>query len=135
MISAILNRLESDNELKSLLGAGINKDGEYDSKIYPLFTISDDTSLVYTDSIVSGGDIRENRLEFRIITKDYEVMTQIEKRLCKLLDIKEYEQTFRYENISILKSSLVGGGTLEHDATHKIERILLFQIKWKERLI
>ncbi len=120
--------LNNDIELNSLLGSTLE-----DSKIYPLFTRNNDTCIVYTDSIVSGGDIRENRLELRIICDDYDKMIEIEKRINKLLDIKEYEQTFTYENISILKSSLVGGGTLENDATHTIERILLFQIKWKER--
>lgn len=127
MISAILNKLNNDIELKSLLNSN-----NTDSKIYPLFAENNDTCLVYTDSIVGGGDIRENRLEFRIITEDYGLMTLIENRLCRLLDIKEYERGFRFENISILKSSLVGGGTLEHDATHTIERIMLFQIKWKQ---
>lgn len=126
MIYAILNRLENDTELKSFLGATTE-----DSKIYPLFTKSNDTCLVFTDAIVTGGDIRENRLEIRIITDNYILMTDIENRLCKLLDIKEYEPGFRFENISIFKSFLVGGGTLENDATHTIERILLFKILWK----
>lgn len=128
MIYAILNKLNNDIELNSLLGSTLE-----DSKIYPLFTRNNDTCIVYTDSIVSGGDIRENRLELRIICDDYDKMIEIEKRINKLLDIKEYEQGFRYKNISILKSSLVGGGTLENDSTHTIERVLLFQIKWKER--
>jgi hypothetical protein len=128
VIYAILDKLENNSELNTLL----NSSSE-DSRIYPLFTTDTNTCLVYTDSIVSGGDVKENRLEIRIIDTDYDNVMQIEKVLNGLLDIKEYEQGFRYENISILKSSLVGGGTLENEATKTIERILLFQIKWKER--
>ncbi|PNT94149.1 hypothetical protein [Clostridium thermosuccinogenes] len=128
MIYAILDRLKNDTELKSLLNST-----DDDSKIYPLFTTSNDTCLVYTDAPVTGGDIKENRLEIRIITDDYDKLNQIEKCLNRLLDIKEYEQGFRFNNISILKSSLSGGGTLEHSDTKQIERILIYQIKWKER--
>ena len=127
MIYAILNKLENDAELSSLLSAT-----EDDGKIYPLFTESNNTCLVYTDAIVSGGDVKENRLEFRIITRYYDTMTTLEKRLNKLLDIREYEQGFRFEDTSILKSSLIGGGTLTDDATHTIERILIYRILWKQ---
>jgi len=127
LIYAILNKLENDAELSSLLSAT-----EDDGKIYPLFTESNNTCLVYTDAIVSGGDVKENRLEFRIITRYYDTMTTLEKRLNKLLDIREYEQGFRFEDTSILKSSLIGGGTLTDDATHTIERILIYRILWKQ---
>ena len=127
MIYAILNKLENDAELSSLLSAT-----EDDGKIYPLFTESNNTCLVYTDAIVSGGDVKENRLEFRIITRYYDTMTTLEKRLNKLLDVREYEQGFRFEDTSILKSSLIGGGTLTDDATHTIERILIYRILWKQ---
>ena len=127
MIYAILNKLENDAELSSLLSAT-----EDDGKIYPLFTESNNTCLVYTDAIVSGGDVKENRLEFRIITQYYDTMTTLEKRLNKLLDVREYEQGFRFEDTSILKSSLIGGGTLTDDATHTIERILIYRILWKQ---
>jgi len=127
VIYAILDRLKNDSELSSLLDATIE-----DEKIYPLFTESNDTCLVYTDAIVAGGDVKENRLEFRIITQYYEVMTSIEKKLNQLLDIREYEQGFRFEDTSILKSTLIGGGTLTNDATHTIERILLYRILWKQ---
>jgi len=127
LIYAILNKLENDAELSSLLSAT-----EDDGKIYPLFTESNNTCLVYTDAIVSGGDVKENRLEFRIITQYYDTMTTLEKRLNKLLDVREYEQGFRFEDTSILKSSLIGGGTLTDDATHTIERILIYRILWKQ---
>jgi len=127
LIYAILNRLKNDSELSSLLSST-----EDDGKIYPLFTESNDTCLVYTDAIVSGGDIKENRLEFRIITQHYDTMTLIEKRINELLDIREYNQGFKYQDTSILKSALIGGGTLTNDATHTIERILIYRILWKQ---
>lgn len=127
MIYAILNKLKNDAELSSLLDKT-----EDDEKIYPLFTESNDTCLVYTDAIVSGGDVKENRLEFRIITQYYDTMTLIEKKLNELLDIREYEQGFRFGSTSILKSALIGGGTLTNDATHTIERILIYRILWKQ---
>jgi len=126
MIYAILNRLNSDLKLNALL-----ESNEKNSKICPLFAAKDDTNIVYQDAIVMGGDVRENRLELRIIVNNYDKMMLIENRLCELLDIKEYEQTFKFGDVSILKSSLVGGGTLENDSTHTLERIMLFQIKWK----
>ena len=127
MIYAVLDRLKNDSELTSLLNSK-----EDDEKIYPLFTENNDTCLVYTDAIVSGGDIKENRLEFRIITQYYDTMTLIEKKLNNLLDIREYEQGFKLQDTSILKSSLIGGGTLTNDATHTIEMILIYRILWKQ---
>lgn len=128
MIYAILNRLKNDTQLSSLLSSTEN-----DSKIYPLFTIGKDCCITYNDSPVSGGDVKENRLELRIIDNDYDHMMQIEERLNALLDLKEYEQGFIYGNVSVMTSSLNGGGTLENDVTESIERILFYNIKWRKK--
>lgn len=126
MIYAILDRLKNDIELRTLLGASIDN-----PKIFPLKTDEDGESIVYNDSPTSGGTIKENRLELRIITDDYDKAMLIEKSLCRLLDLEENQPGFRYEDVVIMSSTLNGGGTLENEATKDIERILYFDIKWR----
>lgn len=128
MIYAILDKLENDIELSSLLGANQN-----DTRIYPLKTVREGECLVYVNTPVVGGDVKENRLELKIIGSNIDNITMIEKRLLKLLDMKEYDKGFRYENISIMKSFLSGGGILDFDDIGLTEKILYFTVKWRER--
>jgi hypothetical protein len=126
MIYAVLNRLKNDTELTSLLGVTGS-----DFRIYPLFTKKKGTCIVYTDAPVSGGDIKDNRLELRIIDSDYDKVLRIENALNRLLDIPEGEPGFIYENVNIMSSILNGGGSLENESTGDIERILYYEIKWR----
>ncbi|MFX0547913.1 hypothetical protein ACOAKC_01130 [Hathewaya histolytica] len=127
MISnSLVKYLSKDEELKSLLQATYE-----DNRIYPLFT-TDLTKpcIVYTDAPGTGGYIYNNRIELRIIASEYDLMLDIEKRVLQLLDIKDHEPSVKENNITF-RSFLNGGGTME-GPNNTIERLLFFNVNWKE---
>ncbi|WP_443660443.1 hypothetical protein [Clostridium algidicarnis] len=124
--NAVVQYLKADSKLSTLLQAT-----QTDSRIYPLFTTDlSKPSIVYTDAPTSGGYVANNRIELRIITYDYDLMLEIEKEVLSLLDIKEHENTIKINNTSF-RSFLNGGGTME-GPNNSIERLLFFNIIWKE---
>jgi len=125
MILAVLNRLNNDAALTSLLGATAE-----DSRIYPLSSGNLGPCIAYTDIPVDGGHVRQNSLELRITARSYAVVRQIEDRINALLDFKEgRDKGWIYGNFNVMSSLLTGGGELDMGEVY--QRFLVYTIKWR----
>jgi hypothetical protein len=128
MIYAILNKLNSNEDLKALLNATSE-----DTKIYPLnANLNSAPCLAYTDTPISDdGVVKVSRLEIRAIDKDYDHLQEIIKAVSGLLIMYEDETGYVYNNVNIMSCSQNGGGHLEDIQNNIYEKFIYLQIEWR----
>lgn len=127
MIEAIKNRLIGDSALTSLLGATAE-----DTRIYPLSSDNFGPCICYSVRPQSGGHVKQSTLELRIVTEDYDLGLDIEKRCNELLDLEEKNSVGWLDSaagVNILSSNLSGGGELEMAPVY--QRFPSYTIKWR----
>ncbi|MDT8717821.1 hypothetical protein IAI10_14225 [Clostridium sp. 19966] len=128
MIYGILNRLEQDETLQTLLNASAE-----DNKIYPMNADKDKVPcLAFKDNPVSDdGRIKVNRLELRIFDTDYERLEKIARRIGEILIIQEGDEGFIFQDMSIMSCSQDGGGNTEDLANKIYQKYYYFNITWR----
>ncbi len=127
ILSDILNVLESDLELQSLLNGTTE-----DKKIYA-FSTSKLNSIVYVyTDLISNKILGQSRFEITINTLkvDYSLNIQILDRVKQLL-LTLADENF---NDDITEIQQNGGGILTNDETNTIHNKAIFTIKYKERI-
>jgi len=123
----ILNILESDTELQSLLSGTTE-----DKKIYA-FSTSKLNSIVYDYvDLTSNKIVGQARLTLTIsnLKVDYALNLQIVSKIKQLL-LTLGDESFN-NNITEIQQN--GGGMLENQETKTIHNKLIFSIKYKERI-
>lgn len=133
MITAILNKLTSDAALSTLLGAvEATETKEADTRLYPLSSDNFGPCICYSARPQNGGLVKQSTLELRIITEDYDLGLDIEKRVNELLDLEEDNGTGWIDStagVNILSSNLSGGGELQMGTIY--QRYPSYTIKWR----
>lgn len=119
IITEILNILNIDNTLSTLLGATAS-----DTKIYPFSTAKMDNSITYIVTPILDEDVkRTDRVEIHIVSKDLSNAHAIDNRVRTLL--KTLGDT---PNGNFLQVSINGGGSLEDIATETYHLITYYYI-------
>jgi hypothetical protein len=125
MIKAILDYLKSDVDLVSLL----NHTDKF-PKITP-FEPKDKNNYPYVVVTISPllmGDVDQYKCEVRVVTNDQYAVESINKRILKLLHLKN-TSGFKTNETIIYHSKHSGSGFLYDSESKVIEQILNFIIK------
>lgn len=104
---------------------------ELKDKLFPIFTTDiEKPSVVYNFTPISGGHIKQNQLELKVIWSDYDEVKEIEDKINKIMDTEEDKPFTAYGN-TYFRSSLSGGGCLFRDDLQMYENTLIFIITWR----
>ncbi|KHD34420.1 hypothetical protein NL50_17225 [Clostridium acetobutylicum] len=128
MIYAILNKLNTSEDLKALLDAT-----NTDTKIYPLnANLNSVPCITYTDTPISDdGIIKVSRLEIRVIDNDYDHLQEIINTVSGLLILYEDDAGYVYDGVNIMSCQQNGGGSLEDIQSNMYEKFIYLQIEWR----
>ncbi|MCR3760420.1 hypothetical protein KYB31_15690 [Clostridium felsineum] len=128
MIYAILNKLNTSEDLKALLGTT-----NTDTKIYPLnANLNSVPCITYTDTPISDdGIIKVNRLELRAIDNDYDHLQEVIKTVSGLLIMYEDQTGYVFEDVNIMSCQQNGGGHIEDVQNNIYEKFIYLQIEWR----
>lgn len=98
----------------------------------PLFvTDLDGIHVAYTSTPISGGHVRQNQLELKIIGRDYDETEQMKQRLITLLDTEEDEPFLVHHGIRF-RCELSGGGCVYQDGPGCYENTIIFLVDWRK---
>lgn len=87
-------------------------------------------AIVYTDTPISEGVIKEDQVEIKIINTDYEEAIRLKKKINDKLNLAYKEPSLVSEGI-VLRSELAGGGSIYSDGPQVWELSLIFIIRWR----
>lgn len=97
--------------------------------VSPIFA-TEIPAIVYTDTPISEGVVKEDQVEIKIINRDYEDALELKKKINKKLNLEYNEPSLVSEGI-VLRSELSGGGSIYSDGPQAWELSLIFIIRWR----
>lgn len=98
-------------------------------KVFPIFG-TEFPCITYTITPVSGGVVKEDQVEVKIIHENYDTAEEIKKAICDKLNVALNKPSLVSNGIA-LRGSLAGGGSLYSDGPQMWELSQFFIIKWR----
>lgn len=86
--------------------------------------------ITYTDTPVSGGVVKQDQVELKIIDEDYDEALEIKEKILKKLDMTGKEPALVSNGIAFI-SQLAGGGSIFSDGPQMWEISLILLITWR----
>lgn len=98
-------------------------------KVFPIFG-TEFPCITYTITPASGGVVKEDQVEIKIIHPDYEIAEEIKKAICDKLNTELNKPSLVSNNVA-LRGQLAGGGSLFSDGPQMWELSQFFIITWR----
>lgn len=99
------------------------------TSVQPIFT-TNIPGVTYTDTPISGGVVKEDQVEIKVIHEDIDEALEIKKAIIEKLNIEQTKPSLVIDNIA-LRSELSGGGSIYSDGPQAWELSLIFIINWR----
>ncbi|MBS5927013.1 MAG: hypothetical protein KIC66_07995 [Clostridium sp.] len=99
-------------------------------EVTPVFGVGKAPYLTYTVTPIDGGVVKQSQVEVKIIDDDYDSALVIKENILKKLDMEDKEPSLVNGNV-VLRSGLVGGGSIFNDSIQMWEVSCIFIINWR----
>ena len=98
--------------------------------VSPVFSI-EIPSIVYNITQITGGIVKQDQVELKIIHQDFEEALNIRQKILEKLDMTQEKPNLVSNNIALF-SSLAGGGFIFSDGPQAWEVTVYFIMKWRK---
>lgn len=99
------------------------------TSVQPIFTTAI-PGVTYTDTPISGGVVKEDQVEIKVIHQDIDEALKIRKAILEKFDIEQIKPSLVSGGIS-LRSQLSGGGSIYSDGPQAWELSIILIITWR----